>query len=117
MGPIGHTVVSVGIGAGIWASTGEPLALPLALATGVFSDSDHAIDVIDAQAYDRRHIMLRLFHAWEYTAIALVALVIWYNPLLLAVFLGHLSHLVLDQIANSVPGPHPLGFGSAPSPC
>lgn len=51
--------------------------------------------------------MLRFFHAWEYSATALVALVIWYHPLLLAAFLGHLSHMILDQIFNSV---HPLAY-------
>lgn len=51
--------------------------------------------------------MLRLFHAWEYPAIALVALAFWYHPLLLAAILGHLSHLILDQIFNSV---RPLAY-------
>ena len=52
--------------------------------------------------------MLRYFHAWEYSLVGLVALsAFWYHPLLLAAVLGHISHLVIDQITNQI---HPLAY-------
>ena len=54
-----------------------------------------------------RPYMVRFFHAWEYTAAGLIALGFWYHPILLAATLGHLSHLMLDQVTNEV---RPLAY-------
>ena len=47
MGPVGHTLSAVGIGAVAWFTTGSPLAIPVALATGVLVDVDHVADFFD----------------------------------------------------------------------
>ena len=98
---MGHTVVSVGVGAGVWAATGSPLAVPVAVASGVLVDVDHLYDYYRWFAKgDRRHLVLP-FHAWEYSAAGLVlAFALWYHPLAVAAVLGHLAHLVADHLAN-----------------
>ncbi len=86
------------------------MAVPAAVATGVLIDSDHVTDVYHAFMGPKRH-MVRLFHAWEYTAAGFIALGFWYHPILLAATLGHLSHLVLDQVTNEVrPLAYPLVY-------
>ena len=108
LGPIGHTVVAVGIGAAVWSATEEPAAVPVAIATGVLIDSDHILDWMDWLSKGYKSHLLVLFHAWEYTLVGLLVLAtFWYHPLLLAAVLGHLGHLIGDQIANPV---HPLGY-------
>ncbi len=49
-----------------------------------------------------------LFHGWEYTAVAFMALSVWYHPLFLAAILGHLSHMTLDQLGNRAS--HPMAY-------
>ncbi len=108
MGPIGHTAVSLGLGGVAWAATGSPLALPVAVTTGVLVDVDHVIDFFDSKDRGRACHMLRPFHAWEYLLLTLAVLLIFsQHPLLLVAFLGYLSHLLLDQFANRV---HPLAY-------
>ena len=108
MGPIGHTAVSAALGAIVWSATDEPLAIPFAVAAGVLIDADHVEDFFDPGDDRRARYMVRLLHAWEYSALGLIAyLTVWAHPLLLAATLGHLSHLVLDQATNSV---HLLGY-------
>ena len=83
------------------------MAVPVAVATGVLIDSDHAADVFNHAFMGPRRRMVRLFHAWEYTVAGFVVLGFWYHPILLAATLGHLSHLVLDQVTNEV---RPLAY-------
>ena len=83
------------------------MAVPVAVATGVLIDSDHVTDVFGAEFMGPRPYMVRFFHAWEYTAAGLIALGFWYHPILLAATLGHLSHLMLDQVTNEV---RPLAY-------
>ena len=101
LGPLGHTIASIGIGAGVWGATGTPIAVPAAAATGVLIDADHVLDYFNYFARkDRRHVYL-LFHGWEFSLIGLIAVTtIWYHPVLLAAVLGHLGHLVGDQLYN-----------------
>ena len=101
MGPIGHTAVSVGIGAAVWAATREPLALPAAFVAGALNDADHLLDYyLWFVRKDRRRLYL-IFHAWEYAVVALaLSLTIWQHPVLLAAALGHIGHLIGDQLAN-----------------
>ena len=93
----------------MWGVSGSPLAVPAALAAGVLIDSDHIFDFYNWYVRkDRRRVFL-LFHAWEYTALALtLALTVWHHPAVLAGVLGHLGHLVSDQLANHPR--HPLGY-------
>ena len=83
------------------------MAVPVAVATGVLIDSDHVTDIFSHVFMGPRRHMIRLFHAWEYTAAGFIALGFWYHPILLAATLGHLSHLVLDQATNEV---RPLAY-------
>ncbi len=91
----------------VWRATDSPLAVPVAVATGVLIDSDHVTDVFGPEFMGPRPHMVRFFHAWEYTAAGLIALGFWYHPILLAATLGHLSHMVLDQVTNEV---RPLAY-------
>ena len=71
-------------------------------------DADHAPDILDPGDAGRARYMFRLLHAWEYTLVGLVLyFAVWEHPLLLAAILGHLSHLVLDQMTNKV---RPLAY-------
>ncbi len=83
------------------------MAVPVAVATGVLIDSDHVADIFNQVFLGPRRLMVRLFHAWEYTAAGFIALAFWYHPILLAATLGHLSHLMLDQVTNEV---RPLAY-------
>ena len=83
------------------------MAVPVAVATGVLIDSDHVVEAFDSAFMGRRRYMVRLLHAWEYTAAGFIALGFWYHPILLAATLGHLSHLMLDQVTNDV---RPLAY-------
>ena len=109
MGPLGHTVVSLGIGAGVWGATGSALAVPASMATGVLIDADHVLDsYITYVKKDRRRVFV-LFHAWEYAILGLAMVIgVWQHSVLLAGVLGYLGHLVGDQIANRPT--HPLAY-------
>jgi membrane-bound metal-dependent hydrolase YbcI (DUF457 family) len=108
LGPIGHTLASVGLGALVWAATGSTLAIPTAVAAGALVDLDHIMDFFDSKDEGRNCHMFRPFHAWEYLPVMLALLAwAWPNELFLAVTLGYLSHLVIDQLTNRV---HPLAY-------
>ena len=108
MGPIGHTVASAGVGAIAWYTTGSPLAIPVALGTGVLVDLDHVTDIFDSEDQGHNRHMFRPFHAWEYLLVALVVLLGFsLHPLFVVAFFGYLSHLLLDQLANRV---HPMAY-------
>ena len=79
----------------------------MAVATGVLIDSDHVTDVFGPEFMGPRPHMVRFFHAWEYTAAGFIALGFWYHPIILAAVLGHLSHMVFDQVTNQV---RPLAY-------
>ena len=105
--PLEHTAISVAVGAGTWAVTGSPMALGVAIGTGVLVDADHSLDYFNWYARKDIRFLFLPFHAWE-LSLALVALfVVWYHPLLLAAALGHVAHLVADQLANRL---HPMAY-------
>lgn len=82
--------------------------MPVAVATGVLIDADHATHVLHPADRGNARYMFRLLHAWEYSFVGLVLYwAVWDHPLLLAAILGHLSHLTLDQITNTV---RPLAY-------
>ncbi len=99
----------------MWAATGEPLAVPAALATGVLVDADHAIDFYRWYVKrDLRYLWLPL-HGWELSIAALVIVaVLGWHPIAVAAVLGHLGHLTADQLANPVrPFTYLIGYRAA----
>ena len=108
LGPVVHIIVSAGLGGAVWAATGEPWAVPVAVATGVLTDVDHLVDVFDGEDEGHGLHMLRPLHAWEFAAVGVIALFAYFsNPLFLAAVLGYISHLVVDELGNPT---HPLAY-------
>ena len=102
-GPVAHTAVSATIGGAVWAATGQPLAMPVAFATGVLVDVDHVLEYYLWYVRKDRRRALLVFHGWEYSLTALgVVLAVAFSPLALAAVLGHLGHLALDTAFNPV---------------
>ena len=91
----------------MWKGTDNSLAAPIAVATGVLIDSDHALDLLHSLVKGNRRYLFILFHAWEYLLIGFAALIFWNSPLLLAAVLGYLGHLMSDHIVNLT---HPLAY-------
>ncbi len=102
MGPVVHTGVSVAIGGAVWAATGEPLSIPVALSAGALNDVDHLLDHYNWYFRRNPSRFLSVFHAWEYIVIGSVVLAFAWHPLLLAGVLAHFSHLVIDSAFNKV---------------
>ena len=101
MTPVRHTAISLGVGAAVWAASGEPLAVPVAFGAGVLNDSDHLIDYYFwFKKRDVRRLYLAL-HSWEISAAGvLMALAFGNHSLLLAAILAHVGHLIADFVAN-----------------
>ena len=103
MGPIGHSAISAGVGAGVCGITGSPAAGGVALAVGVLTDVDHLFDYY--QWYIRRQIgkIYLLLHAWEYGSVGLLLLAfVYYHPVLLEAVLAHLAHVAADHFHNQL---------------
>jgi len=108
MGPIGHSAISAGIGAGVWGITGSPAAGGVALGVGVLTDVDHLFDFYQWYIRRKPSKIYLLFHAWEYSIIALLLVgVFYYHPVLLAAALAHLGHVATDHFHN---GLSPWGY-------
>jgi hypothetical protein len=88
------------VGGGVWAATGNPWAVPVSFATGVLIDGDHVVDYADWLMRGWRKYIFVPLHAWEFAAIGLVAVALWYHPLFLAAVLGQLSHVITDHFTN-----------------
>lgn len=100
-------MVAVGVGAGVWAATGSPLAIPVAIGTGVLIDADHVLDFLDWFVSGDKRRMYVLFHAWEVSILGLLSLLFLGHPLFVAAVLGYTGHLVADSLANRT---HPLAY-------
>ena len=101
MGPIGHALFAGAAGTVVWALLDSPEAVPIAVATGVLVDADHVFEVFAPRSAKFSGLTLRFLHGWEYGIISLaLVLAIGLEPLFMAAVLGHLSHLLLDQISN-----------------
>ena len=74
MGPIGHSAISAGIGAGVWGVTDSPVAGGAALGVGVLTDVDHLFDVYQWYMRRKQGKLFLLFHAWEYGIAGLLTL-------------------------------------------
>ena len=109
MGPVGHTVASLGIGGSVWAATGSLMAVPAAAAAGVLVDADHILDYFNWYwRRDLRRVFL-LLHGWEMGIVGLlVVLAGAYHPVFLAAVLGYLGHVVGDHLATSRYTPCPI---------
>jgi hypothetical protein len=75
--------------------------VPVAFATGVLIDGDHIFEYIDGLFRGWKKYMIVPLHAWEFSVLMGLALVVWYHPLFLAAVLGHLGHVSTDHIANN----------------
>ena len=89
------------IGSGVWAATGSPLAVPVAVSAGVLIDADHLLDFYNLYVKKDQRRLFLLLHGWEYGILGLVLIAAgWHHPLLVAATLGHLGHMIGDQIDN-----------------
>ena len=103
MGPIGHSAISTGIGAGVWGVTGSPVAGGAALGVGVLTDVDHLFDFYQWYVRRKQGKLFLFFHAWEYGIAGLLALLfLFYDPIFLAIVLAHLGHVATDQFHNGL---------------
>lgn len=108
MGPVGHTIISAGVGGGVWAATGSPTAGGAALAVGVLVDVDHLYDFYNWYIRRRGNKLHVLFHGWEYSIAAMMVLgLLYYHPVLLAAAVAHLVHVTTDHFHN---GLSPFGY-------
>ena len=101
MGPVGHTLISSALGAGIWAATGSMPAAVMSLGVGVLMDLDHLYDYYNWYVKRKRDKVYLLLHAWEYSLVGLVLLGGgFFDTLLLAATLAHLLHVTADHFHN-----------------
>ncbi len=99
----GHLLLSTAVGSAVGIATDTPAALPVAVATGALIDGDHLLDAYLWYRRRRRDLLVIALHGWEYLlALAVLGFATDWHPLSVAALLGYLSHLVGDQIANSV---------------
>ena len=98
-----HLAISTAIGGGVWAATGEPMALPAAMAAGVLPDADHVLDFYVKYVRRDRRFLFLVFHGWEFLAVGVILhLALFPQAWVLAAVLGYASQLVADQTANKV---------------
>jgi hypothetical protein len=103
LGPIGHSAISAGIGAGVWGITGSPAAGVTALGVGVLTDVDHLFDFYQWYIRRKPSKIYLFFHAWEYSIIALLLVgIFYYHPILLAAAVAHLGHVATDHFHNGI---------------
>ena len=101
MNPYAHLAVSVAIGGGVWAATGEANALPAAVGSGFLVDVDHLFDYYNWYARRDRRRMVLFLHAWELAGVAgLVYALAVREPWMLAVAISHFAHVAADQLFN-----------------
>lgn len=108
MGPVGHTVISTGVGASVWGVTESLLAGSVAVGVGVLVDIDHLVDLYQSWIRRKQNQVIVPFHGWEYSIVGLFVLCFaFYHPVFLAVIAGHLSHVTTDHFHNRLT---PLGY-------
>ena len=101
MRPSRHLALSCAAGGALWVTTGEPLALPIAVGAGVLIDVDHGPDLWWALALQRKPTATFVFHAWEWLAgILTFGLTGAFSWWLSAIIVGYGLHLVSDQAVN-----------------
>lgn len=97
-----HGASSIGAGIGVWAVTGDPLALPVAVAGGVLPDLDHALDYYHWYwRRDFRRVYLFL-HSWELVVACYLLAALVPAPWSFALAAGYFTQLALDQFGYRV---------------
>ena len=98
-----HLAMSAAAGVGVWAVTGEPVALPAALAGGVLPDGDHLFDYYLKWVRRERRFLFLLLHGWEYLAAGIALYTLGFrDPWFLALVIGYATQIGADQAFNSV---------------
>lgn len=96
-----HLAISAAIGSAVWAVTGDALALPAAVGTGVLPDADHLIDYYNWYVRRDRTRVILLFHGWEYLTAGIAAYAAWWHaPWVLAAVLGYASQVIVDWASH-----------------
>lgn len=94
-----HLAMSTAVGAGTWAVTGEPVALPAAVAAGVLPDLDHLLDYYFYWVRRKRRYLIIFLHGWEYLIAGLAVYVfVLQEPWLLGAVLGYATQIGADQL-------------------
>ena len=93
MQPTIHFAIA-GVGGGaVWAVTGEPWSLPVAVAAGVAIDADYLLN--------RVPIAIKLLHGWEWLAVLMAAGMLAGFPWwVTAASVGYGLHIAGDQMHN-----------------
>jgi hypothetical protein len=98
-----HIAFSATAGAAVWAGTGDPYAIPVAVAAGVLPDGDHVLDYYVRYVKRRRRFMFLILHGWEYLGAMLLTYFLWIDePWVLAMAAGYATQIGGDQIFNRV---------------
>ena len=116
MEPHKHLIVSLSIGIIGYLISNNPLILYLPTIFGSFLDFDHYFEFIHTSGwrkafrlkefYDSTHFIqsnriILIFHSWEYVLIFFVIIIMLnFDLLVVFIFLGYSSHIILDQIGN-----------------
>ncbi|MBI4216769.1 MAG: hypothetical protein HY687_05200 [Chloroflexi bacterium] len=108
MKPLGHVVVSAGLGVSLGLATRSPTAGGVSLLVGVFMDLDHLPDYYRMFIQNRPNSNWLFLHGYE----LLAPMLLWgylasWHPLPVAVAVAHLAHLLCDQFTNRM---HPLYY-------
>ena len=96
-----HVAMSTAAGGIVWATAGNPIAIPVAIAAGVLPDVDHLFDYY--VKYGRRdgRFQFLLLHGWEYLFIGFAAYVFLLpETWLLAALAGYTTQVAGDQISH-----------------
>jgi len=93
MQPSVHFAVAVVGGGTLWAVTGEPWSLPVAVASGVAIDVDYALH--------RVPVAIKLLHGWEWlVALMAVGVFAGFPWWVSAAALGYGLHIAGDQMSH-----------------
>jgi len=110
--PPGHAVISLGVGAIVWAFTRNIYAVLAAPLVGVLVDLDHLVDYYQWIVKERREHVWLFLHGYELTIAAILgAYASGWDPIVLAGALAYLAHILTDQFTNHVqPGTYFLTY-------
>jgi hypothetical protein len=93
--------MSAAVGVGTWITTGQEVAVPLAVAAGVLPDADHLLDYYMWWVKRERRFLILFLHGWEYLLLGIgLYLFIFREPWFLAVVLGYATQVGGDQLFN-----------------
>ncbi len=108
MKPPGHALVSLPIGAVVWAATKSPYSMLAAFLTGVMLDLDHLVEYYWWFVRGDNTRVFYFFHSYELVVpAALAGYFSGWDPLVVGASAGFLGHLAADQIVNPM---RPLAY-------